>query len=120
MGQTLGPKGRYIYETDGGQVISFLQDCDLAAAVGNDPAAGQPFRSLPQNGRFIAPRVAYFQASDDPRVRKTITVGDPESAAATATSPFNVQIDGRSFDFVGRRGERISIPPGGGCPTPPE
>jgi hypothetical protein len=112
MGQTTGPRGRYIYEQDDGTVISFQQDCDLADAVGNDPAASEPFRSLPQNGRFLAPRIAYFQASDDPSVRKTITVGDPEALAATAVAPFNVQIDGRSFDFVGRRGERFSVPTG--------
>lgn len=116
-GNTLGPRGKFLYIADGGVNYSLTLDGDIGAA-GNLSSINEQNQSGAQRKptRF-KPRVVFCEA--------TITTGEGEDASSyvarkeipcNATSPLyntvsasTVTIDGVQFTTTGRRGEKLSF-----------
>lgn len=120
VGNTLGRRGFFIYETDDGQSYSVQQDCSLAQAVGNDPTISNLPRLPASQKTPITPRTVLLESVDnvpnqDYKARKEVIVGDPDNALFQASSATQFQINGVVYTVTARKGERVFYPTIGGC-----
>lgn len=101
-GNTLGPRGDYVYEDDLGVEYKITTDVDLATAAGLVAATNQP--RIPS--RFY-PRGVYVQSATGQR--KFLVIGDVTNALYASNGRQNVTIDTVVFTTTGRKGERASF-----------
>lgn len=119
VGNRLGPRGGFLYESDNGDEYIITQDCSLAEAVGNDPSISALPRLRANSTQPFRPRRLRLRAVDNPAVRKEIVIGDPESSFFTAISSTQLLINGVPFETTGRSGEVWQYQTGG-CPAEPD
>lgn len=113
-GNRLGERGRYLYESDGGDTYIVETDTSLAIAgfgagtaapVAYDPES--PGDAQPAPKRF-SPRVVYVQASDG--ARKAMIAFDATASAYARTNSASYTIDTETgWVSTGRRGEKQSF-----------
>lgn len=105
-GNTLGPRGKFAYTSDTGDVWNLVTDVDLGAASGLPIASSGTGQRKPTGTNL---RGVYCQATIlGSIVRKFL----PCNAAAVfynTDSPSNITIDGTVFVTTGRKGETYSF-----------
>lgn len=106
MGQKLGTRSWYVYTDETGREYATLRDDDLMDDLSDLPLleAGE---DLPPLGRFIQPRVIFWE--DDTGARKTVPVS-AEDGNYTSNVRDTVTFQDVEFTYVGRRGEAKTIP----------
>lgn len=116
-GNRLGPRKKYVYESDDvGRLYILTTDPDLAipgTGVGAgspteyDPNGPQPGGTIgPAPKRFKPRRVHMTDAATG--AQKSIVVFNPSGGLYSASASSQVTIDGLSFRTTGRTGERLS------------
>lgn len=118
VGNRLGPRKYFDYDTDDGESFMMLLDESVASALGNTLSTITLTR-LPRTSR--RPYIPRSVLLEDPvsGARKEVVVGDPDSTFMTLETSVNVQINGVSWNVVGRKGEQKFMPSvsGGGGST---
>lgn len=105
-GNTLGPRAKYQYVSDTGDVFNIRTDVDLATAAGLTASAAGVGSAKPGE---LEPRRVFCQATiNDKLVRKALIVDIDSPLYATDTSS-TVTIDGTVFTTTGRKGESLSF-----------
>lgn len=116
-GNSLGPRGKFIYTSDAGNTYSLLLDATLGEAAGlpqRDATSGATATGKPT--RF-KPRVVFLEATvpvEDGEEGETVTlrkelVVNRTNALYNSNSIGTVSIDGVEFTSTGRRGEKMSF-----------
>lgn len=116
VGNKLGPRGYFEYETEDGQTYAIQQDCSLAQAVGNTETAANLPRLLTSSKRPYKPRSILVEDADGSR--KEIVIGDPASPFMTANAATQFQINNVVYTVTARKGEQAFFPKIGACPVP--
>ncbi len=101
----IGPRGRYEYESDTGQIYTIETDVDLATAAGLVAVSDPEPEGLP---RRFKPRVVFVQATIAGKIARKELVVNGDSALFT-DSRQTVTIDGTAGTTTGRRGESRSF-----------
>lgn len=101
----IGPRGRYEYESDTGQVYTVETDVDLAAAAGLVAVSDPEPEGLP---RRFKPRVVFVQATIGGKIARKDLIVNADSPLFT-DSRQAVTIDGTAGVTTGRRGEARSF-----------
>lgn len=105
-GNTLGPRAKYQYVSDTGDIFNIRTDVDLATAAGLTASAAGVGSAKPGE---LEPRRVFCQATiNDKLVRKGLIVDIDNPLYATDTSA-TVTIDGTVFTTTGRKGESLSF-----------
>lgn len=107
VGNLLGPRATFVYETDSGDTVNFQQDRSVGLAAGNALATTSE-RPVSVSNRYLRGRYLLVQAQNDASVRKRIVVGDADSALFAADASSNITINTRVFVITGRVGEAVS------------
>jgi hypothetical protein len=114
-GNLLGPRGKYVYESDDGTNYVYTTDQDLAAAglgvgaaapVAFDPAS-PPANFGGQFPRGAEPRKVFVQ--DGSGNRKELIAASIDADLYATLLPTNVTIDTVTFTSTGRKGERFTF-----------
>lgn len=105
-GNRLGPRGRFQYTSDTGDIYNITTDVDLAAAGGLSVAVAGAGQAPP---RRFKPRGVYAQNSVGGVLARRFVICDADAAFYSTTSPSNITIDGEVFSTTGRRGETLSF-----------
>lgn len=106
MSNTLGPRGRYQYVSDTGEIYNITTDVDLATAAGLTPAVAGTGSAKPTQ---LSLRKVFCQATVGGRlVRKGLTV-NADSPLYDTDASTTVVIDGTTFTTTGRKGESLSF-----------
>lgn len=105
-GNTLGPRGRYAYTSDTGEVYNITTDVDLATAAGLSASTPGTGSAKPTQ---LSLRKVFCQATIAGQiVRKALTV-NADSALYDTDAASTVTIDGTVFTTTGRKGESLSF-----------
>lgn len=105
-GNTLGPRGKFAYTSDTGEIYNITTDVDLATAAGLPAATPGTGSAKPTS---LSLRGVYCQATIGGRiVRKRLPVNE-DSALYDTDSSSTVTIDGTVFTTTGRQGESLSF-----------
>lgn len=117
-GNRLGPRERYIYESDEVGTVYILEtDQDLAVA-GLGTGAGAPVVYDPANpptGVTICPPPRRFTPrtvfAEDPTsgARKNLIAFTPSAELYATSARSSVTIDGLAFTTTGRKGEKLTF-----------
>lgn len=115
VGQFLGAKAKYQYESDGGDIYIITRDVTLAteaglALVAYDPATA-PAGAAPPPKNF-RPRGVWWQSNDDatpPGARKFLICGTPLATLYETSTSTVLQIDGADGRTTGRVGEKLTF-----------
>jgi hypothetical protein len=108
VGNRLGPRATFEYETDALETILYQQDRSVGEAVGNTIATTAA-RPSSIDGRYLRGRYVLVEAKDDPTVRKRIFIGKNDNTLFAADESQEVTINGVVFVTTGRVGERVSF-----------
>lgn len=109
VGNRLGPRGTYLYESDAGVTYNISLDDSVATAVGNTLSTNAAFPVLKATQRRpLSPRYILTQLVSDPSVTKRIIVGDATNALWTSSAASTVTINGVAYTVTGRVGEKRS------------
>ncbi len=110
VGNRLGPRGYYDYETDDGEIITVQLDASVADAVGNTKSTAankkQSFK-----GSSITPRYMILQLVDNPNVKKKVVLTDPDSGFMTNATSASIAINDQNWSQTFRSGEKRSMVP---------
>lgn len=105
-GNTLGPRGKYAYTSDTGEVYNITTDVDLATAAGLPASTAGVGSAKPTS---LSLRVVFCQATIGGRlVRKSLPV-NADSPLYDTDASTTVTIDGTVFTTTGRKGESYSF-----------
>lgn len=105
-GNTLGPRAKYQYVSDTGDIFNIRTDVDLATAAGLTPSVAGTGQAKPGE---LSPRRVFCQATiAGALVRKALIV-DIDSPLYATTTAQTVTIDGTVFTTTGRKGETLSF-----------
>lgn len=115
-GNSLGPRGKFIYISDNGLSVTLKTDQTLGELDGTGLVEGSGTTTRPTGFQF---RGVYAQSQG------TAAVADPPTAATPflrkfivcnrvstlygSDEPQTIAIDGRNFTTTGRRGEKFSF-----------
>lgn len=105
-GNTLGPRGRYQYESDTGEIYNISTDVDLATAAGLTASAAGTGSAKPTR---LKPRVVHLQATIAGRLVRKQLIVNPDNALYDTDTSGTVTIDTTVFTSTGRRGESLSF-----------
>lgn len=111
VGNRLGPRATFVYQTDGGVSYNIVLDDSVSSAVGN-PRSTQsllPVLKASQT-RPIQPRYYRVQLQSDPRVTKSIIVCNPDALNWVNSGATNITINGVTFVITARVGEKRFAP----------
>lgn len=110
VGNRLGPRGTFDYESDAGVSYIMQLDKSVATAMGNIESTDVSLPVLPASqSRPLRPRYVLLQLQTDAKVSKKAIVGDPENALWTSNAASTVSINGVSWTITGRVGEARSV-----------
>lgn len=109
VGNRLGPRAVYNYETDGGTNYNIQLDESVSDAVGND----QSTVNLPvirASGRKpFQPRYILLALVSDPSITKTAIICDVTNPLFARDSAGTVTINSVAWSITGRVGEKASF-----------
>ena len=108
VGNRLGPRATFEYETDSLETILYQADRSVGIAVGNTLATTAA-RPSSINTRYLTGRYVLVEAVGDPNVRKRIFIGDRLNTLFSGDTSQTVTINGVEFQTTGRVGERVSF-----------
>jgi hypothetical protein len=109
VGNLLGSRAVYEYETDGGTSYNIQLDESVADAVGNDQS-GVNLPVIRASGRKpFAPRYILLSLDSDPAVRKTAIICDVTNPLFARDSAGTVTINSVAWNITGRVGEKASF-----------
>ncbi len=108
VGNRLGPRATFVYETDSQENIVYQADRSVGLAVGNVLATTAE-RPSSINTRYLTGRYVLLESAADPTVRKRVFIGDALNTLFAADSSQNVTINGVVFRTTGRVGEKVSF-----------
>lgn len=110
QGNILGERGTFNYISGNGQTYNMIQDVSVAAGVGNTVSTDATQGRISTSDRIgIKARYVLVEGVDDPRKKKRIVIGDPDSAIATGQNT-TLTINGVAFRVTTIVGERRSVP----------
>lgn len=118
VGNRLGSRAAFDYETDDGESVLMVQDESVGEAVGNVKAT-TPQRATSVNSKYLRGRYILVQSKTDPDVKKKIVIGDPTNTLYASDSSSEVTINGVVFVTTGRVGEAVTFLRVDGEATPP-
>ncbi len=109
VGNRLGPRAYFDYTTDDNETFMVLLDESVAEALGNDKSTIA--RTVIQRSQK-RPYVLRTVIVEDPQsgARKEVVIGDPDSTFMSQDVAVNVQINGVSYNVIGRKGEYKFFP----------
>lgn len=105
-GNTLGPRGKFAYTSDTGEIYNIVTDANLGAAAGLPVATSGTGQRKPTG--FTLRGVYCEGVVDGNKVRKRLPVNVDSPLYATDSST-TVTIDGTTFTTTGRQGEAVSF-----------
>lgn len=105
-GNRLGPRGRFQYVSDTGDIYNIETDVDLATAGGLSVAVAGAGQAPPK--RF-SPRGVYCQSNTGGILARRFVICDADFASYATTASTNITIDGEVFATTGRKGESLSF-----------
>lgn len=110
VGNRLGSRGTFDYESDTGTEYVISLDKSVSAAVGNVESADvdKPVIRASQS-RPIRPRYILLQLKSNPSVTKRAIIGDIANALWTSNAASEVTINSVVFVITGRVGEARSV-----------
>ena len=109
VGNALGPRATFVYESDQGVSYNFTADRSVGLAAGNvlSTNAGLPILKTSQT-RPIKPRYILIVDTDEPTKRKRVVIGDPANSLFASNANSTVTINSETFSVTGRVGEKRS------------
>lgn len=114
VGNRLGPRGVFVYVTDGGTSFNIQLDLSVAEAVGNIQSTTN-LPTLRASGRKpIQPRYILLTLVSDPTITKRAIICDVSLPLYDRDSGGTVTINSVAWNVTGRVGEKASylIPTG--------
>lgn len=105
-GNTLGPRGKYAYTSDTGEVYNITTDVDLATAGGLTASTSGTGSAKPTS---LSLRRVFCQATIGGKIVRKALVVNADSALYDTDASSTVTIDGTSFTTTGRKGESLSF-----------
>lgn len=117
VGNLLGSRATFLYETDGGTSYNMLLDESVSSAVGNNLSTVNVAALRASGRRPIGPRYILLSLVSDPTVRKTAIICDAANPLFARDAAGTVTINGVAWNITGRIGEQASFlvlapPPG--------
>lgn len=119
VGNRLGPRGTFVYESDTGISYNISLDRSVSTAVGNDLSTNGALPVLRASQQFpLKARYILLSLDSDPNITKRVIIGDIENTIYQSSAPTSVTINGAAWTVTTRVGERRSVlkvdPPAGG------
>lgn len=108
VGNRLGKRAAFDYETDDGESVLMVQDESVGLAIGNIKAT-EAQRATSVNSKYLRGRYVLLQLKSDPNVKKKVVVGDSTNAIFAADSTTDVTINGVVWATTGRVGEAVTF-----------
>lgn len=108
VGNRLGPRAVFTYETDALEVVSYVADRSVGLACGN-VLSENPGRPISVNSRYLRARYVLLQLESDPTVKKKVIIGDRENTLFAGDSSQEVTINSVVWQTTGRVGEAVSF-----------
>lgn len=109
VGNLLGPRAVFLYQTDGGTSYNITLDQSVATAVGNELSTVNVVGIRATGKRPIAPRYLLLSLVSDPTVTKRAFICDPDNSLFARDAATTVTINGVAFNVTGRVGEQASF-----------
>lgn len=110
VGQFSGPKGKYVYTSDTGDLYLITRDTDLAGTALTEVSL--PLYTNQTDVGYAPPRFkprgVYWKADASPFYRKFLICGAADAAAYDNSAPVAITIDGIAGKTTGKRGERVT------------
>lgn len=107
VGNRLGPRKTFLYETDSLVEFNILLDESVASAVGNTASTDGTLPVLRASGtRPIEPRYLLLALQSDTSIRKKAIVGANDNSLFAADGPSTVTINSVVWVVTGRVGEK--------------
>lgn len=110
VGNTLGPRSTFVYESDAGVSYNIRLDESVGTAVGNAASTNAALPILCPS-RFLEPRYVLMQQTSDASIRKRAIIGDPANSLFASTAASTVTINSVEFTITGRVGQKSSTLP---------
>ncbi len=108
VGNRLGPRAVFEYETDSLETVSYVGDRSVGLACGNTLATN-PGRPTSVNSRYLRGRYILLQQVSDPTIKKRVIIGASDNTLFAGDSSQTVTINSVQFATTGRVGEAVSF-----------
>lgn len=105
VGNVLGERATFNYQTDAGVLYNMTQDSTVASAVGNDESTNANLPTIQVSAkRPIKPRYVILEGVDNPEIRKRVVIGAADNALMLGTTN-TVALNGINLRVATIRGE---------------
>ncbi len=109
VGNRLGPRGVFVYTTDGGTNFNITLDDSVATAVGNTSSTSNLPTIRASGSRPFRPRYLNLALQSDPSVKKTAIIGEVDNLLFARDVAGVVNINSVVWNITGRVGEKASF-----------
>lgn len=110
VGNRLGPRGTFVYESDTGVSYNISLDRSVSEGVNNVLSTNGNLPVLRASQRFpLCPRYILLVLESDFSVTKKVIIGDIENGLFQSNAPSVVAINGVNWIVTTRAGERRAV-----------
>lgn len=109
VGNLLGPRATFLYETDGGTSYNIQLDESVATAVGNDLSTVNVAAIRASGRKPFQPRYILLALVSNPAVTKSAIICDVTNPLFARDASGTVTINGVAYTITGRIGEKASF-----------